>query len=77
MLAAWNRSLVDDLNAVHLFDLPAAATLYRVFVLSGCLQLDHSFPPAAERGQRQMCIRVRFGSAVDKPYGRSRGRILT
>ena len=71
VLADWTRSLADDLHAVHLFDLPAAATIYRVFVLPGCLQLDLSFTPAAEFGAAGPKFRLLFGSAVDKPYGRS------
>jgi hypothetical protein len=43
VLSDWTRSLVDDFRAIHLFDLPSGASIYRVFLLPGCLQLDLSF----------------------------------
>lgn len=70
VLAEWTRSLVADLDAVHLFDLPVAATIYRVFVLPGCLQVDLSFTPAADFGAAGPNFRLLFGTAVDRPYGR-------
>lgn len=46
VLADWSRVVVDELDAVQLFDLPSGSTIYRVFLLPGCLQLDLSFTPA-------------------------------
>src|SRR3954468_10925427 len=50
VLADWMLSLVEEFNAVHLFDLPSGASIYRVFLLPGCLQFDLSFTPAAKFG---------------------------
>lgn len=68
VLADWSRSLVDEFDAVHLFDLPSGATIYRVFLLPDCLQFDLSFAPASEFGAGGPKFRLLFGSAVEKPY---------
>ena len=56
------------LGAIHLFDLPYASTIYRVFVLPGCLQLTCHSPPAAEFGAIGPKFKTLFGTAVDKPH---------
>ena len=48
VLEDWTRNLVEELDAVHLFDLPSGASIYRVFLLPGCLQFDLSFTPASQ-----------------------------
>ena len=68
VLADWSRRIVDELDAVHLFDLPSGATIYRVFLLPGALQLDLSFAPASEFGAGAPRFRLLFGRAVEKPY---------
>src|SRR5437879_3435190 len=68
VLNDWTRTLVDEFNAVHLFDLPAGASIYRVFMLPGCLQFDLSFTPAAAFGATGPKFRLLFGDAVAKPY---------
>lgn len=68
VLADWSRSLVDEFDAVHLFDLPSGATIYRVFLLPDCLQFDLSFAPVSEFGAGGPKFRLLFGSAVEKPY---------
>jgi len=50
VLEDWTRDLVNEFDAVHLFDLPAGASIYRVLLLPGCLQFDLSFTPAPEFG---------------------------
>src|SRR5881396_1290498 len=47
VLTDWTKQLVTDLDAVVLFDLPSGHTIYRVFLLPRCLQVDLSFTPAA------------------------------
>lgn len=37
VLSDWTRSVVTEFDAIHLFDLPSGATIYRVFLLPGCL----------------------------------------
>ena len=74
VLSDWTRTLVDELDAVHLFDLPSGPSIYRVFLLPGCLQLDLSFTPAAEFGARepdvQAALRRRRREAARARTGR-------
>ncbi len=68
VLEDWTRTLVGEFGAAHLFDLPSGASIYRVFLLPGCLQFDLSFTPAAQFGATGPRFRLLFGSAVEKPY---------
>jgi hypothetical protein len=68
VLEDWTRNLVDAFDAAHLFDLPSGATIYRVFLLPGCLQFDLSFTPASEFGATGPKFKLLFGSSVKKPY---------
>jgi hypothetical protein len=67
VLGDWTREFSAEFDAVHLFDLPAAGAIYRVFLLPGCLQVDLSFAPAAQFGARGPRFRLLFGNAVDLP----------
>jgi hypothetical protein len=68
VLGDWTRTIVDEWGAVTLFDLPAGASIYRVFMLPGCLQFDLSFTPAATFGATGPQFKLLFGDAVTKPY---------
>jgi hypothetical protein len=68
VLDDWTRQLATAFEAVHLFDLPRAASLYRVFLFPGNLQVDLSCTPAEEFGAAGPKFRLLFGQAVDKPY---------
>src|SRR5215217_5159071 len=68
VLEDWTRNLVQELDAAHLFDLPSGASIYRVFLLPGCLQFDLSFTPAAKFGASGPKFRIIFGTSVEKPY---------
>jgi hypothetical protein len=68
VLDDWSESLVAEFDAVHLFDLPSGASIYRVFLLPGCLQFDLSFTPEAEFAARSPKFRLVFGGAVERPY---------
>lgn len=68
VLADWTRTLLGEFAAVHLFDLPAGASLYRVFLFPGCLQVDLSFTPASAFGATGPKFRLLFGEAVEKPH---------
>ncbi|MBI4479931.1 MAG: nucleotidyltransferase domain-containing protein [Acidobacteria bacterium] len=68
VLEDWTHSLAEEFRAVHLFDLPSGSSLYRVFLLPGCLQFDLSFTPASSFGATGAEFRLLFGSAVDKPH---------
>ena len=68
VLEDWTRALVDEFDAVQLFDLPSGPSLYRVLLLPGCLQFDLSFTPAAEFGATGPQFKLLFGSAADTPH---------
>ncbi|HEV8338531.1 MAG TPA: nucleotidyltransferase domain-containing protein [bacterium] len=70
VLDDWTRSIVDEFDATRLFDLPRGATIYRVFLLPGCLQFDLSFTPASEFAATSPKFRLLFGRVVEKPYPR-------
>src|SRR5436309_2238799 len=50
VLEEWTRRIVAQFDAVQLFDLPSGPSIYRVFLLPGCLQFDLSFTPASQFG---------------------------
>ena len=68
VLEDWTRDLIQKFDAAHLFDLPSGASIYRVFLLPGCLQFDLSFTPASKFGARGPKFRLLFGTAVETPY---------
>ena len=68
VLEDWSRALVKELDAAHLFDLPSGPSIYRVFLLPGCLQFDLSFTPASKFGATGPKFRLLFGSTVEKAY---------
>jgi hypothetical protein len=68
LLEDWTRILVAEFDATHLFDLPSGASIYRVFLLPGCLQFDLSFTPASKFGASGPKFKMIFGSFVEKPY---------
>jgi hypothetical protein len=67
VLRDWTRTLIEEFAAVDLFDLAVGASLYRVFLLPGCLQVDLSFTPASAFGATGPKFRLLFGRAVEKP----------
>jgi len=68
VLEDWTRKLVEEFDAAHLFDLPSGASIYRVFLLPGCLQVDLSFTPASKFGASGPKFKMLFGSSVEKPH---------
>src|SRR5436190_4629801 len=68
VLEDWTRDLAQKFDAAHLFDLPSGASIYRVFLLPGCLQFDLSFTPASKFGATSPRFKLIFGRAVEKPY---------
>jgi hypothetical protein len=68
VLADWTGRLIMELDAVALFDLPSGDTIYRVFLLPGCLQMDLSFTPASRFGAGGPKFRLLFGEAHEKPF---------
>ena len=68
VLDEWSERLVEEFDAIGLFDLPSGGAIYRVFLLRGCLQFDLSFSPAAQFGAVGPNFRLLFGNAVKKPF---------
>jgi hypothetical protein len=68
VLEDWTRNLVEEWDAVHLFDLPSGASIYRVFLLPGCLQFDLSFTPASKFGAAGPKFKLLFGSSVERTH---------
>lgn len=68
VLEDWSHSLTAEFEAAHLFDLPSGPSIYRVFLLPGCLQFDLSFTPASKFGATGPKFKLLFGSSVEKPF---------
>jgi hypothetical protein len=66
VIADWTEAVAREFDGVHLFDLPHRTTMYRVFLLPGCLQLDLSFTPASDFGATGPRFELLFGVAVEK-----------
>jgi hypothetical protein len=64
VLADWTRTLVDELDAVHLTDLERDPTIYRVFLLPDALQFDLSLTPAARFRPAGPRFRLLFGETA-------------
>ena len=68
VLEEWTQDLLSQFEAAHLFDLPSGASIYRVFLLPGCLQFDLSFTPASQFGASGPKFKLLFGTSVEKPH---------
>jgi len=68
VLEDWTKNIVTEFDAAHLFDLPSGPSIYRVFLLPGCLQFDLSFTPASKFGATSPKFKLLFGSSVEKPH---------
>jgi hypothetical protein len=64
VLDDWTRTLVDELDAVHLADLERGPTTYRVFLLPDALQFDLSMTPAAQFRPAGPRFRLLFGETA-------------
>jgi hypothetical protein len=61
VLDEWTRTLVEELEAVHLADLERGPTTYRVFLLPSALQFDLSMTPATQFRPAGPQFRLLFG----------------
>ncbi len=68
VLEDWTSNIIKTFNATQLFDLPSGPSIYRVFLLPGCLQFDLSFTPASSFGATGPKFKLLFGKSVEKPY---------
>ena len=62
-LDQWTARLYRDFAAVHHWDLPSGSTVYRVFLLPECLEVDLGFSPTEDFGPRGPHWRIVFGEA--------------
>lgn len=67
VLDDWTQNLVKEFDATHLFDLTAGPSIYRVFLIPGCLQFDLSFTPASQFGATGPKFKMIFGDSIEKP----------
>lgn len=68
VLEDWTLKLIEEFDAAHLFDLPSGPSIYRVFLLPGCLQFDLSFTPASKFGAAGPKFKLLFGNSVERTY---------
>lgn len=71
VLTDWTRNLVEQVeqfDAAHLFDVTRGPSIYRVFLLPGCLQFDLSFTPASKFGATGPKFRLLFGDSLQKSH---------
>ena len=68
VLEDWTRTVTGEFAAVPLFDLPSGASIYRVFLLPGCLQFDLSFTPASAFAARGPKFRMLFGDPAKQAF---------
>jgi hypothetical protein len=64
VLNDWTRTLIDELDAVHLADLERGPTTYRVFLFPDALQFDLSMTPAARFRPAGPRFRLLFGETA-------------
>jgi hypothetical protein len=64
VLKDWTRTLIDELDALHLADLERGPTTYRVFLLPDALQFDLSMTPAAQFRPAGPRFRLLFGETA-------------
>jgi hypothetical protein len=69
VFADWTPRLEREHDAVHLFDLPSLASLYRVFLFPGNLQVDLSLTPTSDFGARGPKFKLLFGRALERAPG--------
>ncbi len=67
VLEDWTSDLIQEFKAVKLFDLPHNSTIYRVFILPNCLEIDISFTPSCEFGAISPNFKLLFGTYKEHP----------
>jgi hypothetical protein len=66
-LERWTATLYEQLSALHHWDVLYGSSVYRVFLLPDCLEVDLSFTPAADFGPRGPRWRTVFGDTAELP----------
>ena len=73
-LLHWTSVLYAEFAALHHWDLPFGSSIYRVFLLPGCLEVDIAFTPEADFGPRGPNWRTVFGETAEVPTTEPPGR---
>lgn len=68
VLDDWTKNVRREFEAITLFDVSRGATVYRVFLLPGSLQVDLSFTPAVEFGALGPRFKLLFGEAAKREW---------
>jgi hypothetical protein len=68
VLEDWTKDIIKTFDATQLFDLPSGPSIYRVFLLPGCLQCDLSFTPASSFRATGPKFKLLFGNSMEKSY---------
>lgn len=63
-LERWTDWLYDGFSALHHWDLPAGAAIYRVFLLPGWLEVDLGFRPETDFGPKGPHWDTVFGETI-------------
>ncbi|MDZ4709058.1 MAG: nucleotidyltransferase domain-containing protein [Saprospiraceae bacterium] len=71
LLDSWTDYMTQELSASLLFDVKYGGTVYRVFILPGCLQVDLSFSPAKEFGPIGPHFKLLYGKQNDKRWNQT------
>jgi len=66
VLSDWTARIMNEFQAVHLFDLPHLSTVYRVFLLPNNLQVDLSFTPGNKFLGKGLKYDLLFGKALER-----------
>lgn len=67
LLRSWTDYVLYEFQGLVLFDVKSGSTIYRVFILPGCLQLDLSFSTASEFGAKGPHFNLLFSKQYEKP----------
>lgn len=67
LLDSWTQYMQQEFAAEVLFDVQRGGTIYRVFLLPGCLQVDLSFSQTEEFGAVGGHFVLLYGSQYPKP----------
>jgi hypothetical protein len=73
-LLHWTSVVYTEFAALHHWDLPSGSSIYRVFLLPGCLEVDIAFTPESDFGPRGPNWRTVFGATVEVPTTEPPGR---
>ena len=66
VLSDWTARIMNEFQAVHLFDLPHLSTVYRVFLLPNNLQVDLSFTPGNKFLGKGLRYDLLFGNVLGR-----------